>query len=116
MPRFLSAPSLRFQEEYVWLVFLGGMDVMFTWYILERRGGEEVNPVAKIVIDSWGLWGSIAFKFSLVMFVIVACEWIARNKPRTGLRLIWFALCVSAVPVVYSATLLLYHWARPPAL
>lgn len=100
----------------MWLVFLGGMDVMFTWFILERRGGREVNPVAKEVIDAWGLWGSIAFKFSLIVFVIVACEWIARDKPRTAIRLIWFALIVSVLPVIYSAALLIFHWMSPPAL
>lgn len=112
-PRFLSLPSLRFQDEYVWLIFLAGMDVMLTWYILERKGGEEVNPVAKLVIDAWGLWGAIGFKFSLLLFVIIACEWISRDNLRVGKFLVWFSLSVSAVPVFYSGFLLLYHWLYP---
>ena len=112
-PRFFSMPPLRFQDEYVWLVFLAGMDVMLTWYILERHNGEEVNPIAKLVIDSWGLWGAIGFKFSLLLFVIVACEWISRDNFKVGKFLVWFALTVSSFPVVYSAALLTYHWMNP---
>ena len=112
-PHFFSLPPLRFQDEYVWLVFLAGMDVMLTWYILERHGGEEVNPVAKQVIDTWGLWGAIGFKFSLLLFVIIACEWISRDKPVVGKFLVWFALTVSSFPVLYSTALLVYHWVNP---
>jgi hypothetical protein len=112
-PPFLSLPGLRFQEEYVWLLFLASMDVMLTWYILERKGGEEVNPVARIVIEAWGLWGAIAFKFSLVLFVIVACEWVIRRRIRSALFLIWVSLLVSVSPVLYSGILLAYHWLVP---
>ena len=112
-PRFLSMPPLRFQDEYVWLVFLAGMDVMLTWYILERHNGEEVNPIAKLVLDSCGLWGAIGFKFSLLLFVIISSEWIAREKLKVAQFLVWFALTTSSFPVVYSAALLAYHWKNP---
>ena len=87
---------------------------MLTWYILERHNGEEVNPVAKLVIDSWGLWGAIGFKFSLVLFVIIACEWIARDKISVAKFLLWFALIVSSFPVLYSGGLLMYHLMMNP--
>ena len=109
-------PALRYQDEYVWLIFLAGMDVMLTWYILERHQGLELNPVAKIVIDAWGLWGAIGFKFSLVLFVILACEWISRDKLSVGKFLIWFALIVSSAPVIYSGALLFYPWMMPPEM
>lgn len=112
-PPFLSLPGLRFQEEYVWLLFLASMDVMLTWYILEKKDGEEVNPVARVVIEAWGLWGAIAFKFSLVLFVIVACEWVVRRRIRSAVFLVWFSLVVSVSPVLYSGILLAYHWLVP---
>ena len=112
-PAFLSVPGLRFQEEYVWLLFLASMDVMLTWYILEKKGGEEVNPIARVVIEAWGLWGAIAFKFSLVLFVIVACEWVVRRRIRSAVFLVWFSLVVSVSPVLYSGILLAYHWLVP---
>lgn len=112
-PHFLGVPALRYQNEYVWFIFFAAMDIMLTWYILERRGGEEVNPIADAVIAAWGLWGAIGFKFSLVLFVIIACEWIARDRPLVARRLVWTGILISAIPVLYSLALLGYHWRYP---
>lgn len=112
-PHFLGVPALRYQNEYVWFIFFAAMDIMLTWYILERRGGEEVNPIADAVIAAWGLWGAIGFKFSLVLFVVIACEWISRDRPVVARRLVWAGIAISAVPVVYSTALLVYHWIYP---
>ena len=107
-PGMLELPEMRFQELYVWLVFVGSLDIMLTWVIL-RNGGEEVNPVAKLVIDTWGLNGAIAFKFALTLFVIVACEAIARVRPTTAWLLIWFGVLISSFPPVWSIFLLIVH-------
>lgn len=112
-PGFLTMPVLRFQNEYVWFVFLAACDIMLTWVIIERRGGEEVNPVADMVIASWGIPGAIVFKFCLVLFVVIACEWISRERAKAARRLVWVAIVISAVPVLYSGGLLLYHWLNP---
>ena len=108
----LDLPEMRFQEHYIWLIFVGSLDIMLTWVIL-RNGGEEVNPVAKLVIDMWGLNGAIAFKFALMLFVIVSCEVIARVRPVTATLLIWFGVLVSAFPPVWSVGLLVYHHVVP---
>jgi len=89
-------------------IFVGSLDIMLTWVIL-RNGGEEVNPVAKLVIDDWGLNGAIAFKFALTLFVIVACEAIARVRPTTALILIWFGVLISSFPPIWSVFLLITH-------
>ena len=104
----LELPEMRFQEHYVWLIFVGSLDIMLTWVIL-RNGGEEVSPVAKLVIDDWGLNGAIAFKFALTIFVIVACEAIARVRPTTAWLLIWFGVLISSFPPVWSVCLLAIH-------
>ena len=101
-------PEMKFQEHYVWLIFVGSLDIMLTWVIL-RNGGEEVNPVAKLVIDDWGLNGAIAFKFALTLFVIVACEAIARVRPTTAWILIWFGVLISSFPPIWSVFLLAMH-------
>ena len=36
-------PALRYQDEYVWLIFLAGMDVMLTWYIQEESLGVRIE-------------------------------------------------------------------------
>ncbi len=108
------APEMRHQSAYVWLIFFSSLDIMLTWAIL-RRGGEEVNPIARQVIGMWGLHGAIVFKFALMLFVIVSCEVISRRREHVGRRLSWVAVGISAFPVVYSFGLLIDHiLLRPP--
>jgi Domain of unknown function (DUF5658) len=110
----IGSPEMRYQSAYVWLIFVSSLDIMLTWAIL-RRGGEEVNPVARQVIDLWGLHGAIVFKFALMLFVIVSCEVIGRQRDRAGRRLAYIAVGISAVPVIYSFSLLVDHiLLRPP--
>ncbi|MSR33878.1 MAG: hypothetical protein EXS12_03635 [Phycisphaerales bacterium] len=104
-PAWLSVPAMRYQDGYVWFVLLASLDIILTWYIL-LKGGMEVNPVAKVVIDRWDIAGAIAFKFSLVLFVVVACEIVGRHQDKLGKRLILCAMFISAFPVLWSLTLL----------
>jgi hypothetical protein len=105
---FLSVPPMRYQRAYLWLLLLSAIDVMFTWHIL-RRGGSELNPVAKLVIDHWELPGAVAFKFALVMFVIVSCEIVGRKRDRLGRTLVGAAIGIATLPVVWSLVLLSMH-------
>ena len=104
---------MRYQTGYVWFIFVSSLDIMLTWLILSK-GGSEVNPVAKLVIDNWGLAGAIGFKFALALFVIVACEIVGRKRDRLGRNLILFGIIISASPVVYSLYLLLYNGMQGP--
>ncbi len=105
---FARSPEMHFQNAYVWLVFVSSLDIMLTWKILDR-GGVEVNPVARIVIDAWGMHGAIAFKFALMLWVIVACELLARRKRSAGRFLAFLAVGISASPVAWSLCLLAWH-------
>ena len=110
---WLSLPPMRFPNHYVWFVFFSTLDVMLTWAILEKDG-TEINPVAKLVIDEWDLPGALAFKFSLMLVVVLACEIIGRQRRRLARVLASFAVMVSAMPVFYSLMLLLVHvfWSK----
>ena len=101
-------PEMRYQEQYVWLIFVSSLDIMLTWQIL-RSGGEEVNPVANAVIETWGLGGAVAFKFALMLFVIIACEVVGRVREKTARRLVYFAIAISAFPPVWSIVLMFHH-------
>lgn len=107
-PGLFELPEMRFQELYVWLIFVGSLDIMLTWVIL-RNGGEEVNPVANLIIEAWGLNGAIAFKYALTLFVIVSCEAIARVRPITARLLIWFGVLISSFPPIWSIVLLMKY-------
>ena len=105
-PELTGLPEMRYQSGYVWFVFVSSLDIMLTWLIL-KKGGVELNPVAELVIDSWGLPGAIGFKFALTLFVIIACEITGRHKDHIGRNLIIIAIVLSSVPVVWSLSLLL---------
>lgn len=105
---FAHSPEMHFQNAYVWIIFISSLDIMLTWKILSR-GGVEVNPVAAVVIDAWGMYGAIAFKFALMMWVIVACEILARLRRGAGKFLAICAIAISASPVVWSLFLLVVH-------
>jgi hypothetical protein len=107
-PSWLSAPPMRYQEGYVWFLLFSSVDIILTWHIL-RKGGLEVNPLARVVIEHWDLAGAIAFKFSLVLFVVVACEIVGRHEDRLGKRLTAIAIAASAFPVLWSLCLLAMH-------
>ena len=106
---------MHFQNTYAWLILISSLDIMLTWKILDR-GGMEVNPLAAIVIDAWGMQGAIAFKYALMMWVILACEFLARMRGNAGRLLAYTAVVVSATPVVWSLFLLAVHEFSPGTL
>jgi hypothetical protein len=119
---FLSLPPMRYPNEYVWLLFVSGLDLMLTWLILEGLDGEEANPVAQFIIESWrgepanpfdnsvlglfGLYGLIVFKFCLILFVMLVCEMLGRRNDAGGRRLVRFGVGLSAIPMIVSFYLL----------
>ncbi len=111
----VRSPEMRFQNSYVWLVFVSSLDIMLTWRILDR-GGTEVNPVAALVIDAWGMHGAIAFKFAVMTGVIVMCEALARMRLSAGRFLATAAVAISATPVAWSLFLLALHRFAPAAV
>ena len=101
-----SLQPMLYPDEYVWFVLVSSMDIMLTWVIL-KYDGVEVNPLARAVIDYWGLTGAILFKYSLMLFVIIVCEVVGRQRGAgAGRLLIRTGIIVSAIPMVYSFFLL----------
>ena len=97
---------MQYPNAYAWLVFFSAMDVMLTWMILDPFGGEEVNPVADYIIESWGWFGASAFKFALTLFAILMCEFVGRLRKPAGRRLSAIMVIISAIPVTWSLLLL----------
>ena len=70
----------------MWLILVSALDVVLTRVIL-FFGGTEVNPIADFILAQWGRLGMSIFKFIIVGFVIIACEFIARRKPSDRIAL-----------------------------
>ena len=100
---------VAFPEPYAWLVLVSGMDLMLTWLILQL-GGREVNPLADWILHAAGHPGLVAFKFSVVIFVILICEYIARHQRRTARELAWVAVIISALPVAAALAQLVHAY------
>lgn len=107
-PGFLSLPSVRYQNAYTWLVLVSSLDLMLTMLVLYVWQGFEVNPVAQAIIDEMGFVWAIAFKFAIVVLVVVICEVIGRRDDRGGRTLAVAAVLINSIPVAYTFALLLH--------
>ena len=112
-PRFLSLPPMRYQNAYVWLVFVSVLDVYLTLLVFYLLAGHEVNPLAALVIQHMGFQGTVVFKLALIVLVIIICEIVGRSDDRTGRTLAIVAVVIAAVPIVYTFVLLFHG--EPPA-
>ena len=106
-PRFLSTPPMRYQNAYLWLVFVSALDVFLTSLVLYVWEGYEVNPIAGAVVALMGFGWTVVFKFALIVLVIIICEVVGRRRDRAGRRLAFAAVAISAVPVIFTFVLLL---------
>ena len=109
-PTWWSQPAMLFPVEYVLFVIMSAMDIVLTWVILQA-GGRELNPIARWVIEQHGLNGMMAFKFAMVLLVVILCESIARRQMRTGRVVMWVSVLVTGAVVSWSGGLLFGHYA-----
>jgi hypothetical protein len=99
--------AVLFPQAYVWFVFLSCLDLMFTRVILQIDG-REVNALADWVIRTYNFRGLVAFKFSMVVLVVLICELVGRRRPETGVKLSRWAIILTAFPVLIGAMNLLH--------
>ena len=107
-PTNLLTRHMRYPNTYVWLLLLSSMDIMLTWVIL-LFGGSEVNPIARKIIDLYGLSGMIIYKFALIVFFISICEIVGTLRDSTGWLLSKFSVMIACIPVAWAMYLLWRH-------
>jgi len=95
-----------YPDCYTWTVFISAMDLMFTWVIFHLDGW-EANPLAAYIIDQFGLWGTVLFKFGLLVMVILICEFVGRRKPGLGRVLAISTVLIPLSGVLMGAALML---------
>lgn len=112
---------LRYGRAYSWLVLFSTLDVLMTGIILTGLlsvhgvNGFEANPIARSVINQWGMLGASLFKFALVFLAITLCEYIGHLREPVGRRLSWLMVSIGVIPFLWSM-LLLYSAMVIPAL
>ncbi|MCK4340125.1 MAG: hypothetical protein KAY37_00185 [Phycisphaerae bacterium] len=100
--RPFSRHAVLYPQTYLWYVFLSSLDLMFTRIIL-HLDGREINTLANWIIETYNIPGLIAYKFILVVFVVLVCEIVGRRNVRLGRKLGRWAIALSVVPVVVGA-------------
>ena len=98
-----TAPADHAQGLYHWYVLLAVLDVLVTATVL-NLGGSEVNPIARNLLEAFGIAGLVMLKAVSVVLVIGVCEIVARRTPTRARTLAFAAVALSAFPVVVGLT------------
>ena len=104
---------VRHPNLYLWLIFVSALDVILTRVVL-FFGGKEINPVADFVLLHWGRLGMSLFKFLIIGFVIIVCEYIATRSATVSRRLAIVSIVISLVPVIWSCIIIIMLILNPP--
>ena len=106
--------SVLFPNAYTWLVLAASLDIIMT-HLMLSLGAIEVNAVANHALQTAGLWGLIALKFTMIACVLWVCEYIGRRRFSTARSLIGAGVTLNFLPVVFSfAQLIVFFddWVR----
>ena len=87
-------------------ILLASLDVIFTWTIL-HAGGQELNVIADWVIRRYDRVGVVVFKFLTLVLVVIICETVGRRDRALGQKLAYWAVALTAFPVVVGMVHLL---------
>ena len=94
--------ALPLEHETSLFILVSVLDVLMTWYLLSGGTHIEANPVAAYFIQRWGGSGIVLFKFTLVTFVCIVSQVVARKNISTGRKILQFGTAVVACVVIYS--------------
>ncbi len=129
-----------YPNAYAWFIFLAALDILLTYLILHplfsspqvygigpdtantaeqpvdyHERGQEVNALADWVIREHDVPGMVAYKFTLVVIIIVVCEVVGRRRDGLGRRLAEWSAAITSIPVVVALIQLgadVHHWFR----
>jgi hypothetical protein len=107
---------LPLESEICWFLLVCALDVVFTHIALRQSAAGmtqatfvESNPIARRVIQNWGLTGMVIFKGSLSLLVVAIALIIRHARPVTARLLLLGGTAAVAAVVIYSLRLLLLH-------
>jgi hypothetical protein len=83
-------------------------DLSLTWFLLTEGGGRfiESNPIAAAWLSSYGWAGLVVYKILGLLLVATVVILISLRRPRTGKRLLTFAIVALTAVTLYSYYLL----------
>jgi len=85
-------------------------DLLMTYTLLWRNHRiYESNPIAEWILDRWDIVGMTAFKFGLVMFVVLISETVERHIRRVGRSILILGILMTLYAIVIGYQLLIEH-------
>jgi hypothetical protein len=107
---------LPLETEISWFLLVCALDVVFTHIALHlssigatQLNFVESNPLARWVIQTWGLRGMVVFKASSSLLVVAIALAIRPVRPLVSRLLLLGGTLVVGAVVVYSVRLLILH-------
>lgn len=102
--------KLALEEESALFILVNFADVVLTG-IAFRFGAREFNVLANWVLKSWGLTGMVLYKFALVTFVLLVCQYVHPTHPRTARAVLLVGSVAYGILVVgVTVTLFIKVW------
>jgi len=97
---------LALEEETALFILVNFADIVLTGLAF-RFGAAEANLLAREVLERFGLYGMVAYKFVLVTFVILVCQYIYSSHPKVA-RLVLIAGSVAYSILIAGVTISLF--------
>jgi hypothetical protein len=101
---------MLYDQPLTWFVLLSSLDLMLTWVVL-HLGGAEVNWLARVFLERGDLYGLLAFKFGMVVAIILLCDFVGRRDEARGRFIAYAAVVITCLPII-MAMVQLVNWAR----
>lgn len=105
--------GVLYPNLYAWYILAATLDIIVTHQILHEFKGSEVNKLADLLIQRYGVVGMIGLKYSSIVLVVLVCEYVGRAHLRLGRRLAIAAIVISSLPVGIGL-LQLWAWTHVP--
>lgn len=105
--------KLLFETELCWFILVGSLDVFMTYMILRSSADGrtsnvliEGNPIARAILNRWGISGMVYFKFGMIALVSVIAEVVGQSRAELGRNLLRLGTLIVGAVVIYSLMLL----------
>jgi len=100
--------KLVLEEETSVFILVNFADLVLT-AVSFYFGGSEINPVADSIIRHFGLRGMAFYKFALVTFVILVCQYIYPTHPKIARAVLIFGSVAYGFLMAYVTLTLFAH-------
>ena len=100
--------KLVLEEETAVFILVNFADVVLS-ALTFKYGGWEANPLAAAIIHRFGVMGLSFYKFALVTFVILICQYIYPTHPKTARGVLVFGSIAYAILMLAVTIRLFMH-------